>query len=86
MSGAPKRKVVDAFKFAALNRNTNYRVFDMSGGFNSATSSYFHKALGGYHGAKLRSIQNLFDFHLSESGSSFKFTDNKVVDNHSSVI
>jgi hypothetical protein len=67
LSGGPKRKVVDAYKFAALNRNTNYRVFDMSGGFNSATSSYFHKALGGYHGAKLRSIQNLFDFQLVNS-------------------
>ncbi len=67
LSGAPKRKVIDAYKFAALNRNTNYRVFDMSGGFNSATSSYFHKALGGYHGAKLRNIQNLFDFQLVNS-------------------
>ncbi len=67
LSGASKTRVVDAYKFAALNRNTNYRVFDMSGGFNSANSSYFHKALGGYHGAKLRNIQNLFDFHITSS-------------------
>ena len=67
LSGAAKTRVIDAYKFAALNRNTNYRVFDMSGGFNSANSSYFHKALGGYHGAKLRNIQNLFDFHITTS-------------------
>jgi hypothetical protein len=67
LSGAAKTRVIDAYKFAALNRNTNYRVFDMSGGFNSANSSYFHKALGGYHGAKLRNIQNIFDFHLTSS-------------------
>ena len=67
LTGAAQRNLIDACKFAALNRNTNYRVFDMSGGFNSATSSYFHKALGGYHGAKLRSIQNVFDFQIANS-------------------
>ncbi len=67
LTGPAQRNLIDAYKFASLNRNTNYRVFDLSGGFNSATSSYFHKALGGYHGAKLRSIQNIFDFHISNS-------------------
>jgi hypothetical protein len=67
LTGAAKRNVVDSYKFSALNRNTNYRVFDMNGGFSSANSSYFHKALGGYHGAKLRNIQNIFDFQLTAS-------------------
>ena len=67
LTGPAQRNLIDAYKFAALNRNTNYRVFDLSGGFNSATSSYFHKALGGYHGAKLRTIQNVFDFHIANS-------------------
>ena len=67
ITGPAQRNLIDAYKFAALNRSTNYRVFDLSGGFNSATSSYFHKALGGYHGAKLRSIQNIFDFHIANS-------------------
>jgi len=67
ITGPAQRNLIDAYKFAALNRSTNYRVFDLSGGFNSATSSYFHKALGGYHGAKLRSIQNVFDFHIANS-------------------
>jgi len=52
-------------KFQALNFNTNYRVFEPSGGFSSSRASYFHKSIGGYHGAKLRRIQNLFDFQLA---------------------
>lgn len=54
-------------KFQALNFNTNYRVFEPSGGFSSSRASYFHKSIGGYHGAKLRRIQNLFDFQLAMS-------------------
>lgn len=67
LGGAEKNKVIDAYRFAALNRNSNYRVFDTQGGFNSAHASYFHKSLGGYHGAKLRNIQNVYDYHLSKS-------------------
>jgi hypothetical protein len=69
LSGNEKNRVVDFYKFAALNRNTNYRVFDFSGGFSSASASSFHKSLGGYHGAKLRNIQNLYDYHLSKSNN-----------------
>ncbi|MES2587395.1 MAG: YfhO family protein [Bacteroidota bacterium] len=69
LSGNEKNRVVDAYKFAALNRNSNYRVFDFTGGFSSANASYFHKSLGGYHGAKLRNIQNLYEFHLSQSNN-----------------
>lgn len=53
-------------KFQILNANTNYRVYEPRLGFNSSRASYFHKALNGYHGAKLRRIQNLMDFHISE--------------------
>ena len=67
--GQEVRRIQDLYRFYELNMHTNYRVFDLNGGFNSANSSYFHKALGGYHGAKLRSIQNLFDFHLSKSNN-----------------
>lgn len=71
-TASEKRRIVDAYAFAALNENTNYRVFDYVDGFNSARSAYFHKSLGGYHGAKLRNIQNLIDFHLG-------YTNNKVI-------
>lgn len=69
VTGAERRRIEDSYKFSALNRNTNYRVFDFGGGFSSADASYFHKSLGGYHGAKLRNIQNLFDYHLSRSNN-----------------
>ena len=66
-TGLAKKNVVDSYRYSALNFETNYRVFDMNvnGGFQSSRASYFHKSLGGYHGAKLRNINNLFDFHLS---------------------
>jgi hypothetical protein len=71
--GPAKRRVVNSYRFQALNYATNYRVFDFNGGWNSSRAAYFHKSLGGYHGAKLRNIQNLFEFHLSK-------TNNKVLD------
>lgn len=68
-SGKDKRRVIDSYKFSALNMNSNYRVFDMNGGWGSSRASYFHKSLGGYHGAKLRNIQNLFEFQIAKSNS-----------------
>lgn len=63
--GEVKRRIIESHKFMALNENTNFRVFDLTTQFASARASYFHKSLGGYHGAKLRTIQNLYEFHLS---------------------
>lgn len=60
-------RVVDSYTFNALNNNSNYRVYNADYGWSGANPSYFHKSLGGYHGAKLRNIQNLFEFHLSRS-------------------
>ncbi|WP_107037696.1 glycosyltransferase family protein [Brumimicrobium mesophilum] len=52
-------------KLQTLGMETNYRVYEPAIGFNSSRASYFHKALNGYHGAKLRRIQNVKDFHIN---------------------
>lgn len=65
--GRKNQNKKNSIKFQTLNLNTNYRVYESRGAFSSSRASYFHKSLGGYHGAKLRRIQNLYDFHISKT-------------------
>jgi hypothetical protein len=52
--------------FTALQLNSNYRVFTFDNPFNETVTSYFHKSIGGYHGAKVKRYQQLVDFYLQD--------------------
>jgi len=48
------------------DKELNYRVFNISlNPWSDASTSYFHKSIGGYSGAKLRRYQNMIEHHLS---------------------
>lgn len=50
-----------------LQDTTHYRVFEVAGNMSSARASYFHKSLGGYHAAKPKRIQQIFDYQIAKN-------------------
>lgn len=55
--------------FAVLNLNSDFRVLKIGNPFAETQTSYFHKSIGGYHGAKLKRYQELIDFYIAKEYS-----------------
>ena len=67
-----KNKVNSPFSQLSADRiilqdNSDFRVYEPQGGFSNARTSFFHNSISGYHAAKPKKVQDLYDFYISNN-------------------
>ena len=50
-----------------LKDDSHFRIYEPYRGFVNGRSSYFHNSISGYHAAKPKRMQDLYDFYLSKN-------------------
>ena len=70
-----KTKVNSPFSLTNADRlilqdDSDFRVYEPQGGFSNARTSFFHNSISGYHAAKPKKIQDIYEFYISKNNMS----------------
>ncbi|MGL5891360.1 MAG: YfhO family protein, partial [Bacteroidia bacterium] len=72
-SKEPEYKPSQSDEMILQDKDLSYRVLNLSvSTWNDATTAYYHKSVGGYHGAKLKRYQELFDWAMEDDINQFR--------------